>query len=108
VASAEREAGERPAVTLNDVRSYRKEIMAFARRFGVRNVRVFGSVARGEATASSDLDLLIDVEPGRGYFDMTAFALAVEDLLGVFTQVATEGGLKLRIRDGVLAEAVPV
>jgi hypothetical protein len=39
---------------------------------------------------------------------MTAFALAVEDLLGVFTQVATEGGLKLRIRDGVLAEAVPV
>jgi predicted nucleotidyltransferase len=108
VASAEQEAGKRPAVTLDDVRLHRRQIIAIARRFGVRNVRVFGSVARGEATGSSDLDLLIDVEPGHGYFDMTAFALAVEDLLGVFTQVATEGGLKLRIRDGVLAEAVPV
>ncbi|WP_043603921.1 nucleotidyltransferase family protein [Candidatus Protofrankia datiscae] len=95
-------------MTLDEVRAHREEILAAGRRFGVRNVRVFGSVARGEATGSSDLDLLIDVGPGHGYFDMAAFALAVEDLLGVFTQVATEGGLKLRIRDRVLAEAVPV
>ena len=54
----------------------------------------------------SDLDLLVDVERGHGYFDMAGFALGVEDELGVMTQVATPGGLKLRIRDRVLREAV--
>jgi predicted nucleotidyltransferase len=82
--------------------------VAIGERFGIRNIRVFGSVARGDARAHSDLDLLIDVDPGHGYFDMTGFALAVEDLLGVFTQVATVNGLKVRIRDRVLAEAVAV
>lgn len=72
------------------------------------NIRVFGSVARGEATADSDLDLLIDVGEGRGYFAMSGFALDVEELLGVFTQVATVNGLKKRIRDHVLAEAVAI
>jgi predicted nucleotidyltransferase len=74
----------------------------------VRNIRVFGSVARGDAGTGSDLDLPIDVDPGHGYFDMAGFALEVEDLLGVFTQVSTVGGLKVRIRDRVLAEAVAV
>jgi predicted nucleotidyltransferase len=59
-----------------------------------------------EATADSDLDLLVDVDRGHGYLDMAWFALGVEDELGVFTQVATPGGLKLRIRDRVLREAV--
>jgi len=54
-------------------------------RYGVRNVRVFGSVARGDAGAESDLDLLVDVDRGHGYFDMARFALGVEELLGVFT-----------------------
>ena len=96
------------AVGLDDVRCQREQIVAIGERFGVRNIRVFGSVARGDAGSGSDLDLLIDVDPGHGYFDMAGFALAVEDLLGVFTQVATVGGLKLRIRDRVLAEAVAV
>lgn len=95
-------------VSLEDVRRHRAQILAIGERYGVRNVRVFGSVARGEADAASDLDLLIDVDPGRGYFDMAGFALDVEDLLGVFTQVATVGGLKLRIRQRVLDEAVAV
>jgi predicted nucleotidyltransferase len=80
--------------------------MQLGERFGVRNIRVFGSVARGEATSESDLDLLVDVDRGHGYFDMAGFALGVEDKLGVFTQVATLNGLKLRIRDRVLREAV--
>jgi predicted nucleotidyltransferase len=96
----------RGAVRLDDVRRHREQIVAIGERFGVRNIRVFGSVARGDARAHSDLDLLIDVDPGHGYFDMAGFALAVEDLLGVFTQVATVNGLKVRIRDRVLAEAV--
>jgi predicted nucleotidyltransferase len=96
----------RRAVTLDEVRAHRDAIIRLGQRFGVRNIRVFGSVARGEATPVSDLDLLVDVDRGHGYFDMTGFALAVEDELGVMTQVATPGGLKLRIRDRVLGEAV--
>jgi predicted nucleotidyltransferase len=96
----------RRAVTLTELRAHRDEIMKLGERFGVRNIRVFGSVARGEATSESDLDLLVDVDRGHGYFDMVGFALGVEDKLGVFTQVATLNGLKLRIRDHVLREAV--
>lgn len=96
----------RRAVTLGEVRSRREAIVRLGERFGIRNIRVFGSVARGEATADSDLDLLVDVDRGHGYLDMAGFALGVEDELGVFTQVATPAGLKLRIRDRVLREAV--
>ncbi len=96
----------RRAVTLDEVRAHRDAIKRLGERFGVRNIRVFGSVARSEATPDSDLDLLVDVERGHGYFDMAGFALGVEDELGVMTQVATPGGLKLRIRDRVLREAV--
>ena len=92
----------RHAVTLDEVRAHHDAVM----RFGVRRIRVFGSVARGEAASDSDLDLLVDVERGHSYFDMVGFALGVEDELGVLTQVATSGGLKLRIRDRVLREAV--
>ena len=96
----------RRAVTLDEVRAHRDVITRLGERFGVRNIRVFGSVARGEATSDSDLDLLVYVDRGHGYFDMAGFALGVEDELGVMTQVATPGGLKLRIRDRVLREAV--
>lgn len=96
----------RRAVTLDEVRAHRAEILRLGERFGVRNIRVFGSVARGEARQDSDLDLLVDVDRGHGYFDMAGFALGVEDQLGVFTQVATARGLKERIRDRVLREAV--
>jgi uncharacterized protein len=95
-------------VTLGEVRAPRNEIYRIAARRGVRSVRVFGSVARDEADENSDLDLLIEMEPGRGYFDMSGFALDVEALLNGFTQVATPHGIKARIRDRVLAEAVPV
>lgn len=93
-------------VTLAEVRARKDSLAEIGRRYGVSNVRVFGSVARGEASQDSDLDLLIDVAPGHGYFDMAAFALDVEDLLGVFTQVVTERGLKKRLRERALAEAV--
>ncbi len=96
----------RRAVTMDEVRAHRDAIKRLGEHFGVRNIRVFGSVARGEATPDSDLDLLVDVERGHGYIDMAGFALGVEDKLGVMTQVATLHGLKLRIRDRVLREAV--
>jgi uncharacterized protein len=96
----------RRAVTMDEVRAHRDVITRFGERFGVRNIWVFGSVARGGATPDSDLDLLVDVERGHGYFDMAGFTFGVEDVLGVTTQVVTSGGLKLRIRDRVLREAV--
>jgi len=71
-------------------------------------VRVFGSVARGDATDDSDLDLLVDVAPEAGLFRLTGFALYVERLVRVHTQLATTGGLKPWLRDHILAEAVPL
>jgi predicted nucleotidyltransferase len=98
----------RRAVTLEELRDHRDELTAIGKRHGVENIRVFGSVARGKADERSDLDLRVD--PGRdaSLFTLAAFALDVEALLDVFTQVATPAGLKLRIRDRVLAEAVPI
>ncbi len=95
-------------VTVVELRLGREKLVRAGQRRGISNIRVFGSVARGEADEHSDLDLLVDVAPGRGYFDLAGFALDVEDLMHVFTQVATENGLKLRIRKRVLAEAIPL
>lgn len=95
-------------VTLAEVRAHRDEIYRIAAEHGVRTVRVFGSVARGEADDDSDLDLLVDIEPHTSMWDLSGFALDVEGLLNVFTQVTTPNGLKARMRDRVLAEAVPV
>lgn len=95
-------------ITLEEVRANRGEIARIAAEHGVHTVRVFGSVARGEAEDDSDLDLLVDTHPGTSLWDVTAFALDIEALLNVFTQVSTSNGLKARIRDDVLADAVTV
>jgi predicted nucleotidyltransferase len=86
----------------------RTEILAAARRHGATNVRVFGSVARGDADASSDVDFLVDFESGRSLLDLAGLLIDLEDLLGHPVDVVTEPGLKARIRQRVLAEAVPV
>ena len=86
----------------------RAEILAAASRHGATNVRVFGSVARGEADAASDVDFLVDFEPGRSLLDLAGLLIDLEDLLGHPVDVVTEPGLKARIRQRVLAEAVPV
>jgi predicted nucleotidyltransferase len=93
-------------VTVAEVRRHAAELRIIAERHGVADVRVFGSVARNEATETSDLDLLVTALPGSALFGLSAFAVEVEDLLGVFTQVVTMDGVKPRMRAHVAAEAV--
>jgi len=84
------------------------EILRMAARHGAKNIRVFGSVARGDADAASDVDVLVDMEPGRSLLDMGGLLMDLQDLLGCSVDVVTERGLRPRIRDRVLAEAVPL
>ncbi len=93
-----------PAPTLAELRARRDEILEVARRHGVSNIRVFGSVARGEAHRGSDVDFLVDVEKGRSLFDLGAFYADLQDLLGCAIDVGTE--VKPRLREHVDAEAV--
>lgn len=84
----------------------REAILRIAARHGVRNVRVFGSVARGEADETSDIDFLVELEPGRTLFDLGGLLMDLRDLLGREVDVVTDHGLKTRIRPRVLQEAV--
>jgi uncharacterized protein len=83
----------------------KKDILKIAARHGARNIRIFGSVARGEARSDSDVDFLVDMEPGRTLFDMGGLLMDLRDLLGLQVDVVTEQALKPRIRDRVLREA---
>ena len=90
------------------LRSKREEILRLASRHGARNVRVFGSVARGEADERSDVDLLVDLDPGRSLLDLGGLLMDLRDLLRRNVDVVTERGLKARIRSRILREAVPL
>jgi hypothetical protein len=96
-------------VTLQELRATKRdEILRIAARRGARNVRVFGSVARGESDAASDVDFLVDLEPGRSLFDLSGLLIDLEAALRTEVDVVTERGLRARIREGVLREAVPL
>ena len=86
----------------------REDILRIASKRGAYNVRVFGSVARGEADSKSDIDLLVDLEPGSSLFDLGGLLMDLQDLLGQNVDVVTERGLRERIRERVLKEAVPL
>ncbi|MBM3287570.1 MAG: nucleotidyltransferase family protein [Candidatus Eisenbacteria bacterium] len=88
------------------VRSKRREILELAARHGAIRIRVFGSAARGEASPDSDVDFLVDLEPGRSILDLGGLLMDLQDLLGCPVDVITEKGLRARIRDRVLREAV--
>ena len=89
------------------LKSRREEILSIAARHGARNVRVFGSVARGEDDDKSDIDLLVEFESGRSLLDHAGLWLELQDLLGCKVDVVSERGIKPRIRERVLREAVP-
>ena len=88
--------------------SYRDQILQLANHHGVKRVRVFGSIARGEAREDSDVDLLVEVGPNPSPWFPGGLIIDLEELLGRPVQVVTEQGLDELLRDRVLAEAVPL
>lgn len=86
----------------------REQILEVVRRNGGRSVRVFGSVARGESHAESDVDFLVELEPGTSLLDLARMQRELEALLGVPVDVVTPAGLRPRLRQPVLQEARPI
>jgi predicted nucleotidyltransferase len=93
---------------IEELRARREEILRVAARRGAHHVRVFGSVARGEADEKSDVDFLVDLEQGRSLLDLGGLLMDFQNLLDRPVDVVTEKGLKARIRERVLEEAVPL
>ena len=88
--------------------AHREEIRRVVAQNRACNPRIFGSVARGEDTDASDLDLLVDTTPETSLFDIARIKVDLEELLGLGVDVVTANGLHPRMRDRVHAEARPV
>jgi predicted nucleotidyltransferase len=90
------------------VQQKKQEILAVAHAHGLLNVRVFGSVVRGEDTPQSDVDLLVDLDKGRTLLDMGGALIKLQELLGRKVDIVTERGLHWYLRDKILKEARPL
>ncbi len=88
------------------INQHREEIIKLAASYGATNVRIFGSVARGEETPESDIDFLVDLHPGRSLLDLGGLLYDLRILLNTDVDVVTENGLRPRIKERVLREAV--
>jgi uncharacterized protein len=94
--------------TYEDLHQQREEILRLAKAHGAYNVRIFGSVARGEADLHSDVDFLVEMQSGRSLLDLGGLLMDLQTLLQCKVDVVTEKGLKQRMRDKVLREAIPL
>ena len=103
--SASTKNGKTIALLLN---ANRDEILRLAGQHGARNVRLFGSVARGETTADSDLDILVDFESGRSLLDRIALIQDLEDLLGIEVDVVTERSVHRELQADIVQNAQPL
>ena len=95
-------------MTFEELLLHKKEILTIAKKRGAKNVRVFGSVARREAKECSDVDILIDIEPGTSLLDLGGLLMDLQDLLKCNVDIAIAGSLKPRLKDHVLKEAIPL
>jgi predicted nucleotidyltransferase len=86
----------------------RDEVLAIAARYGARNVRIFGSVARGDSGNLSDLDLLVKMDEGRSLLDLSGLVLDLRELLDIKVDVVSEDGLYWLLRRRILKEARPL
>ena len=90
------------------LRDKRDEILRIAASHGARNVRVFGSVARGQAGPDSDIDFLVDLEPGRSLLDLSGLWADLNDLMGRKVDIVTEQSIYWLLRRRILKEARPL
>lgn len=95
-------------MTKTDVLSKRKDILSLARQHGAASIKIFGSVVRGEEQPNSDVDFLVQMEKGRSLFDMGGLLMDLQDLLDCKVDVVSENGLRSRIKDHVLREAMSI
>ncbi len=86
----------------------RMQVLETAAHYGAYDIRIFGSVARGDTNETSDIDLLVKLEPGRSLLDLGGLLYDLQNLLGTPVDVVTENGLRKRIRERVLREAIPL
>lgn len=91
---------------IEELKEKRKEILTVAKRHGARKVRVFGSLARGESRKDSDVDFLVELEPGRSLLDVIAIKQDLEELLQRKVDVVTEGAVSPYIRSDILSQAI--
>jgi uncharacterized protein len=91
---------------IEEIKKQKKDILALAAKYGAFDIRIFGSVARGEDDARSDVDFLVELEQGRSLLDLGGLLYDLQNLLGCGVDVITPAGLKPRIRERVLREAV--
>ncbi len=90
------------------LKAKRKEILAIAETYGAANIRLFGSIVRGENTELSDVDFLVQMNEGRNLWDLIGLTQNLEELLHCKVDVVTEGGLSPYLREHILASAAPL
>jgi predicted nucleotidyltransferase len=91
-----------------EIKEKREDILRIAKKYGAYNIRIFGSVVRGEAKQDSDLDILVDLEPDRSLLDHAGLIIDLQETMNCKVDVVTEKGLRPRIRDVILKEAIPI
>ena len=90
------------------IQDKKEQVLALAARHGASNVRIFGSVANGTAKTDSDIDFIVDLEPGRSLFDLGGLLMDLQQLFGRKVGVVTENGLHWYIKERILSEAKPI
>ena len=95
-------------LTQESILRQREAILEIAGRYGASDIRIFGSVARGDSTDASDLDLIVRFEPGRSLLDHGGLVMDLRELLGMRVDVIDEDAMKPRFREHVMKEAIPL